>query len=294
MSTIWTVNGQYPGTKLKGKERFKRLYHYTSFDAFVKIWNTKQLKYGSLLNVNDIQEKSINVLIKNSTQLTLMYAYKDIRTLYKQISLTMDYDSYIKGCMSPMMWGLYADKTKGVCIEIDYDRLFFPKGTIKGIVEYKKVLPKYVEIPVDKKSQKDVQKYIYNKRKQIFFTKQRDWAGENEYRVISSNTDYLDISNAIKTIYLSSCESEECLLVEKLVADCVPVKFIHYNSVDNKSIPIVSSTKQCREQMLSSNSNPNNSLSSLSKQAESVYEDNKKNRDLDITKCQYTYNGNKE
>lgn len=37
---------QYPGRELTLDERKQRLYHYTSFNSFVRIWLTQTLKFG--------------------------------------------------------------------------------------------------------------------------------------------------------------------------------------------------------------------------------------------------------
>ena len=47
-TTIYNAMGIFPGKKLKGKEKYQHLYHYTSFDTFVRIWCTQQLKLGSI------------------------------------------------------------------------------------------------------------------------------------------------------------------------------------------------------------------------------------------------------
>lgn len=36
MRKIYTSHGEFPGSKLVGKERNQRLYHFTSFDTFIK------------------------------------------------------------------------------------------------------------------------------------------------------------------------------------------------------------------------------------------------------------------
>ena len=136
MPTI-TSNGEFPGKKLEGEEKYRRLYHYTSFNTFVKIWCTKKLKFGSISEVNDILEVNTRIQIANPQQTPLMFAYQDIRASYRQISFTMDYDSYIKGCMSPLLWGIYGDKRKGVCIEFDYTKLNIPKDCLNDIVNYR-------------------------------------------------------------------------------------------------------------------------------------------------------------
>lgn len=52
----YTSHGHYPGTKLIGKDRYKRLYHFTSFDTFVRIWLSGELLFGDVQKVNDLQE----------------------------------------------------------------------------------------------------------------------------------------------------------------------------------------------------------------------------------------------
>ena len=57
MDRFLSIRGvAYPGRKLEGKAKFEKLYHYTSFDTFVKIWLSQKLRYGKVQNVNDIQE----------------------------------------------------------------------------------------------------------------------------------------------------------------------------------------------------------------------------------------------
>ena len=186
----------------------------------------------------------------------LIFAYRDRRLLYKQISLSMDYDSYIKGCMSPMMWGHYGDKRRGVCIELDYMKLPLSTAMYHAPVKYKTVLNKEILLPNDLTTIEDIDSYIIHNREDIFFTKQIDWKGENEYRIISNTLDYLDISNAITAIYLTSCDSLECLLVEKLVADIVPVKYVYFHNEFGKCIPRISETKCSRDEVVSIKNNP--------------------------------------
>ena len=233
--------------KLVGDERFKKLYHYTSFDSFVKIWLSQSLKFSHLSVMNDIQEIDFKTGVINSDRLDLCDRLNKHRLLYKQISFTMDYNSALKGCMSPMMWGLYADKRKGVCIELEFAKIKFPENTLKNVVTYQDYV-KWQNI-VDERieTEKGLNAYVKKHQKQLFFTKQKSWAGENEYRVLSTE-DFLDIEGAINTIYLTSCWSQECLFVEKLVGGKVPVMYLSYIcTYNNWSIPILKSTKEQRE-----------------------------------------------
>ena len=53
------------------------------------------------MGVNDIQEKDRPVTITNMQQLPLGPALNNMRNkTYKQLSFTMDFDTYLKGCMS--------------------------------------------------------------------------------------------------------------------------------------------------------------------------------------------------
>lgn len=74
----------------------------------------------------------------------------------------------------------------------------------------------------------------------MFFTKNKCWAGENEYRVLSKDDDYLNIENAIIAVYLAEENSSELLLVRKMVNGIIPIKiFTHAFAIDNSAIPII-------------------------------------------------------
>jgi len=252
---------------LKGEERYKRLYHFTSFDTFVKIWLSKRLLFAPVANVNDIKEACWSISSSNPQQLPLYYAYNELRNEYKQISLSMDKDSATKGWMSPFMWGVYGDKRKGVCIEIDYSKLNFRNTMLKDVVAYKKILNP-IELAPEMKSMKDILVYLKRYRKRIFFTKQDDWSKEHEYRIVSREDDFLDISDAITAVYLTSYDSTECKFTEALVNGQIPVKYVHFrngefaDSMDSKSI------RENRERALC---DQNNCLQKMFQQAKGHY-----------------------
>lgn len=245
-----TVNGEYPGHRLSLAEKTAHLYHYTSFDSFVKIWLSQRLLFSPLSKMNDVQEKSVRCASSSPNSIPILLAYDEIRRKYKQISFTMDYDSYFKGCMSTIMWGHYADKCNGVCIEFDASKLSFPKGALFGPIHYKKVLEHNTPIPSSVKAVGDIDKYIRRNAKRILFTKQSGWKEENEYRVVSADDEFLDVSGAITAVYLTSFKSTECLLTEKLVNETVPVKFLNYiGASDNLSLPVLTDTRKIRKQL---------------------------------------------
>lgn len=278
----YTANGVFPGHKLRGKERYAKLYHYTSFESFVKIWLSKTLKFSSVKNVNDVLESFRRTQAATFPQMPLMQAFIDIRPQFKQISLTMDYDSYMKGCMSPCMWGYYADKKKGVCIELDYDKLIFSKNVIKGPVIYKERIPDATHIPAEVTTINQLLSFMRRNARSEFLTKHISWKGENEYRIVSRDDDFLDISNAISAIYLTSYDSDECIFVEKLVDEAVPVKFLHYISSSGYILPVMTNTKSIRQQWNDARNNPENVLVSMSQQAKEFYEKHKEDPDYPL------------
>lgn len=265
----------YPGHKLKGKEKYQKLYHFTSFDIFTRIWVLQELKYGSITNVNDIQESSKYFSVQNVNKLPVMCAFKDILSSYKQISFTMDIDSFFKGYMNTLMWGHYGDKSNGVCIEFDYDKIRFPKDVLAGVIKYTDFPPQYTELPDDIETIQQVKNYISRHIKKLFFYKQTGWKGENEFRVISNGDDYLNIKGAITGVYLTSCRSKECQLIEKLVNGSVPVKFLDYRKVNNVYLPSSYDTQSSREELLEAQEDQNNALELFYKQAWKYYEEHK-------------------
>lgn len=271
-SITTTVCGKFPGIQLKGKEQYAKLYHYTSFETFIKIWLGKKLKFGIVENVNDINEAQQSF----STPCPLNRSIEEIKqagirvnkvieelSFYKQISLTKNYDSYLKGCMSPMMWGHYGDKRKGVCIELDFSKLNFTQNMIWGNVRYTNELKATIDIPYNLNSKKDIRNFIMKNKKEIFFTKSTDWKGENEFRIVSNNRDYLDISNAISAIYVTDCHSEVCKFIEELVKDSIEVQLFCYTQSCSRKVPIVTNAKARREQEEAAKNNPNNILNTL-------------------------------
>jgi len=245
----FTTLGKYPGQRLSMKEKKAHLYHYTSFDSFVKIWLSQRLLFSSLSKMNDLQEKSVRCASHMANSIPFLQAFDKIRREYKQISFTMDYDSYLKGCMSPVMWGHYADKCNGICIEFDPSKLSFPEKALHQPIRYRMALEHYTTIPSNIRDLEDIDKFIRRNAKKILFTKQAGWRSENEYRVVSKDDDYLDISGAITAVYLTSFRSVECLMTEKLVNGSVPVKFLNYNAaLDNLSVPVLTDTKIFRKQ----------------------------------------------
>ena len=218
-----TINKQKPPCEaLRGR----KLYHYTSFESFVKIWLSQKILLGSIENVNDFMEYKHTVEVNNPCSLPLTEAFNDVRMSFRQLSFTLD-DDQMEGFKNPMMWGQYANKGRGVCMEFDFNKLYLnykdKSEVFDGFVCYKDKLPKLPPIN-GIITRNDIRRYILRNKEPIMFTKFTVWDAENEYRIVSDNISEIEIDNTISAVYLTSCLSDECVFVEKLLENTnVPV-----------------------------------------------------------------------
>ena len=218
-----TINKQKPPCEaLRGR----KLYHYTSFESFVKIWLSQKILLGSIENVNDFMEYKHTVEVNNPCCLPLTEAFNDVRMSFRQLSFTLD-DDQMEGFKNPMMWGQYANKGRGVCMEFDFKKLYLnykdKSEVFDGFVCYKDKLPKLPPIN-GIITRNDIRRYILRNKEPIMFTKFTVWDAENEYRIVSDNISEIEIDNTISAVYLTSCLSDECVFVEKLLENTnVPV-----------------------------------------------------------------------
>lgn len=213
-----------------------KLYHYTNLESFWKIWVTKELLFckSRVPSNNDFFErnKSISfgedvdpVLLTTEGKKSLARYFK-VLSQFKQISLTKDYMDGMLGCLSPMMWGQYADKGKGVCIELDANRLpLSSEGIYPGDIIYNKEFNSFVVDEVALLNASDMDDYIISNLNSIFFQKHIHWFYENEYRIISKQSG-LDISDAISRIVVPSYDGMTSKLVRKLVNNDNLISFL--------------------------------------------------------------------
>lgn len=276
----------HPGKPIDGEMRHKRLYHYTSFYSFLKIYFSGSLKFGSVSQVNDIMEANRRMVCNTPKQLPLLFAMRDILASYKQISFTMDYDSLIKGCMSNSMWYHYGDKRNGVCIEFNADKLHLTENFLCGEVDYHYLLDEKLSLPKEASSIVDVETFINKHKYQIFFTKTKEWQYENEYRVVCQNDNGLDIRDAITAVYFTDCDNAFVMTAEKIVDDSIQIKYIDYFNESGDITPLDQGTESMRHKMKRIAESHKNETS-LMQQAEKLYETNKHKRDCPLLLTDY-------
>ena len=219
-----------------------KLYHYTTFANFCSIWIQQKLKFSEWTNCNDVYErdKVYNLTQQSREHNGIKFSVEVFRRFkqnvfeeverYKQVSFCLDYND-IKGYASPMMWGHYARdyQRSGVCIEFDRSMLkpSAPKAKIyKGKVSYKKNLTPTDIGGVDEEKENAAQTFVIKNRKQLFFQKHPHWKLENEYRYLSKNCDYFDVSDAITSVYVLNGDEVTLESVKRIIMDTHKVSFL--------------------------------------------------------------------
>lgn len=208
--------------KKRVRERFAdmtRLYHFTSFSSACKIIESRKLKFGKMSRMNDLIESkrmAFDRLVLNDLEENDhngLFAEKEMHR-YQQISFSQDRkygEDVFMGFDLHTMWGLYANRGRGVCLVFDKDKLTIDGRDYANDVCYDNSI-----IPADfgfkNRSKSGIKSEIWRRRDEIFFYKRKEWEYEQEYRVIrraknESVDEYLDVSEALSFIILCRDDS---------------------------------------------------------------------------------------
>lgn len=223
--------------------KMSKLYHYTTFEAALKIIQSGNLRFGSLYNMNDIHECCKLIYKSNDNPKLKFKTIRDEIFSYKQISLSID-DTYYGFELLPM-WGLYAGKATGCC-------LVFNKDLLKRICKSDKILDDIVNYDVrvssdfvcSAENKRELNEYLKEHTKEIFYNKSKLWEHEQEYRLIKRFKPYeessLNFHDALK--YVIMCRSHTQSLDIKYADDSIfssPEYKIMSKICSSKGIPIL-------------------------------------------------------
>lgn len=180
-----------------------KLYHYTRYHTLCKyIIPFKRLRFSSILNTNDPSESNPKFIYGESCPTKLLndnadyysQMFKAEYRKYKFISFCSNRGG-VEGFKISSMWAHYGDNHKGVCIEIDTDLLVYEGKIQSDYIDYTNDLTGgFFDVS-------DFYKTFDNNIKTILFSKSEEWRYEQEYRFVTKDFAYLDISNAITAIY---------------------------------------------------------------------------------------------
>lgn len=153
----------------------KYLYHYTRFETACKILASRRLLFSKLNELNDTNESWRNIYqpLDSSEKLR----WEDLSSHYMQLSFSETRNN-APGFLIGPMWGHYAEKGRGVCMAFDKERLLERvNGYWHGSISYK---PEYNgEMNIESRDDLD------SLRTEFFFTKNRQWEYEQEFRVVA-------------------------------------------------------------------------------------------------------------
>lgn len=224
----------------KVKEFIMRLYHYTTIDKFKSIWEKNELWFSSshTPSNNDYFERvkgfSISgdcieffdkIMDRSSSYKTPNYFH--LVNSYKQISFCMDYSDGTLGCLSPMMWGQYGDKGKGVCIEFNSEKWNFSSPLLYAQpIQYQTMQDEVQLKSFDFKDSHTLYSAIERQINIIFFQKHSHWSFENEYRVISREVHHLTVFDAVSHIYVLGYDSNTSRSIREIVKNDTLLSYV--------------------------------------------------------------------
>ena len=199
-------------------ENEEHLYHFTTFEAAVKILATNELRFSKTNNANDILESNrlifFNLKAFENKDFDSENIYNEVIN-FRQISLTYDDFSckpYKYGfCINPM-WGHYADSGNGVCIVLNKEKLLAKLSKYDcyyGNIEYVDNYDNTLNINSNNNSCiiENVKDFVAHNLHETFFKKTTDWQYEQEFRIVkrakSANDEYLDIKGCIDCVIIN-------------------------------------------------------------------------------------------
>jgi hypothetical protein len=189
---------------MREKEYPENIFHYTTVEKLFLILGEFKLKMNTLSHTNDPREK---MEFNSTLHVSAKHAHTNINVLrrvnFENNTITcFSADSEeVEGYNLPTMWAHYADKFKGVLLEICTNK-FVEENSVEEFrrnlyfknVRYETQNSKIV-IAGDFSSEELIQR--------IFFSKRKDWDSEQEWRLLSLDGQKMcDIKNSLKAIIL--------------------------------------------------------------------------------------------
>lgn len=187
------------------------LFHFTRFDALIKILDDLTLLPSTFRNLNDMNEGNINNMNMDKNFMVMYDAEKYIKEHCQLLSFSQNYAIHgieQEGSNHPAMWAHYADNSNGVCIVIDKDAFIKKNQSIfkTHFCKFEDVTYSIFNTPSDKEinyNATTAEDFIMNNWKTLFFLKHKDWEHEDEHRLFIMDYDgKLSIDGCIKYIVL--------------------------------------------------------------------------------------------
>ncbi|MCE5332661.1 MAG: DUF2971 domain-containing protein [Bacteroidales bacterium] len=176
-------------------------------------FNTIADGFYEWLSRNYEKEDKFEEFVTNKFKTTkqICFCMNDFKNYNEMLDMQpLDYYGFLK----PRMWDQYADHYQGVCLIFSLKELKTNTNLLSepiNYVDYKTLQrSNCIDKDLTKLNKQDIEKYceLYFKEKilPILFRKHKDYAGENEYRFISTQEnecEYIDIKKSLKGVVVS-------------------------------------------------------------------------------------------
>ena len=205
------------------KSNFKYLYKYKrirnemDLTRILDIINKKRIYLPRYKDLNDPFESFMNNICTSDAGSSILYNVGERREYVDELFNQYGILSLTSNCRNQVMWTMYTDYYKGICIGFE---------NLKKVkkVEYRKATdsPKYIYINDLKTCKQNIIDSL--------LVKYDIWQYEDEYRIISQEQ-YLNIEENIKFIILGQNLNKE--IKELLYDECVRNKIDIYETYIN-------------------------------------------------------------
>lgn len=205
--------------KINYKIKNNSLYNYTSINKnTIKLIKNHSLWFSHTNNFNDPVDPSIKLFNRNSGE------YNYLLDSIKVACLTTDNKNTV-------MWGHYADKHKGICIEYDISSILLDKNKNDFIIR-KINYDRTAMINEDINNVNNIELDYLNLLMDLFSIKSKEWEYEDEYRILYYDSERrkngLVVPLPIKSIYFGTETPEDDKeLIRNIAEDieCYELKF---------------------------------------------------------------------
>lgn len=237
--------------------QIEKIYHYTSLNKAIElILPNKQLLLNLFLKTNDPRETKdywLGMECKSGDYDLSSFSLEEIRNKtstiiknsFKVVCFSLD-SSTQKGYQILSMWAHYGDNHKGVCLEIDMKKFceenkeILQDSIFKNVDYFElnlKSLQKFPNINLSQMHKLGVEKYIRNdfsiaNSDYLFFRKSREWASENEIRLVwksdNPENEFCSIKDSLTKLYCGVDSKKEYLPTLESLCDNVEIKYLNF------------------------------------------------------------------
>jgi len=236
-----------------------RLYHYRTFEVFVKyIAPELKLRLNSINKTNDPREnKHFNFASTSKKTIpNLLNSNKKVSKILRQdckVLCFSDDNVNYHGYEMSRMWAYYGENHKGICLEIDKHEFInenkeFINPNLLRKIRYKQQRvhseQKFINVDYTNIKKGELEKYLkttFRRKhlKHLFFTKNKEWQSEEEIRLIHFSNEikdeYCSIKNSLKKIYLGVDFDEKKIPI--LIKLCPNVNIYKLEYAEYRMIP---------------------------------------------------------